>query len=217
MPQIHFTLPHNDRPVFELSGTDDWLERIAQFFGRDLAENLIWVESDDGDVQLSGYVGPSQPQPGNNRMQYLFLNGRHIRDRSLQHALGEAYRGLLMTGRYPIAFLNLAMPPELVDVNVHPTKLEVRFQDSGRHLQPVALDAADASSCRPICTPGSRAARTRTRPAPHDDAARRPSCAQELVDWAKGKMAVVGPHGGRRAAADVRRRRARRRRRRRWN
>ena len=68
----------------------------------------------------------------NNRMQYLFLNGRSIRDRSLQHALGEAYRGLLLTGRYPICFLRLDMPAELVDVNVHPTKLEVRFQDGGR-------------------------------------------------------------------------------------
>ena len=68
----------------------------------------------------------------NNRMQYLFLNGRHIRDRSLQHALGEAYRGLLLTGRFPIAFLRLEMPPDVVDVNVHPTKLEVRFPDGGR-------------------------------------------------------------------------------------
>ena len=65
-------------------------------------------------------------------MQYLFLNGRAIRDRALQHALGEAYRGLLLTGRQPICFLRLDMPAELVDVNVHPTKQEVRFQDSGR-------------------------------------------------------------------------------------
>jgi DNA mismatch repair protein MutL len=65
-------------------------------------------------------------------MQYLFLNGRAIRDRSLQHALGEAYRGLLLTGRQPICFLRLEMPADLVDVNVHPTKQEVRFQDSGR-------------------------------------------------------------------------------------
>ena len=65
-------------------------------------------------------------------MQYLFLNRRHIRDRSLQHALSEAYRGLLMTGRYPVVFLQLEMEPEGVDVNVHPAKLEVRFQDGGR-------------------------------------------------------------------------------------
>ena len=65
-------------------------------------------------------------------MQYVLLNGRAIRDRALQHALSEAYRGLLLTGRYPVAFLRFEMPPEAVDVNVHPTKLEVRFQDSGR-------------------------------------------------------------------------------------
>ncbi|EMI54350.1 DNA mismatch repair protein MutL [Rhodopirellula sallentina SM41] len=65
-------------------------------------------------------------------MQYLFLNGRHIRDRALQHALGEAYRGLLMVGRHPVCFLRMTMPPEMIDVNVHPAKLEVRFTDSGR-------------------------------------------------------------------------------------
>jgi DNA mismatch repair protein MutL len=65
-------------------------------------------------------------------MQYLFLNGRCIRDRALQHALGEAYRGLLMVGRFPVCFLRLDMPAKMVDVNVHPTKMEVRFQDGGR-------------------------------------------------------------------------------------
>jgi DNA mismatch repair protein MutL len=65
-------------------------------------------------------------------MQYLFLNGRCIRDRALQHALSEAYRGLLMVGRFPICFLRLDMPAKMVDVNVHPTKMEVRFQDAGR-------------------------------------------------------------------------------------
>ena len=69
-------------------------------------------------------------------MQYLFLNGRHIRDRALQHALGEAYRGLLMVGRHPVCFLRLDMPAELIDVNVHPTRffsdrcVRIRWQRS---------------------------------------------------------------------------------------
>ena len=64
--------------------------------------------------------------------QFLFLGGRYVRDRSLRHALNEAYRGLLMVGRMPVAFLHLEIPPEQVDVNVHPTKVEVRFRDSQR-------------------------------------------------------------------------------------
>jgi len=74
-------------------------------------------------------------------MQYFFLNGRYIRDRSLQHAWASLSR-LLLTGRYPIAFFTLHMPPELVDVNVHPTKLEVRFRIRPA-LQPVAFNAAE--------------------------------------------------------------------------
>jgi DNA mismatch repair protein MutL len=98
-----------------------------------LADRLIWVESEMKDVRLWGYAAHPSQSKSTRRAQYLFLNGRWIQDKSLQHALGEAYRGLLMVGRYPIAFLYLEMPPDLVDVNVHPTKAEVRFRD-GQHL-----------------------------------------------------------------------------------
>jgi DNA mismatch repair protein MutL len=131
-PHVSFALSHNGRSIHELPPADTWRTRIATFFGDDLAENLINVTGEDADLQLSGYAANPSHSRGNNRMQYLFLNGRFIRDRSLQHALNESYRGLLMTGRFPICFLRLSMPAEAVDVNVHPTKLEVRFQDSGR-------------------------------------------------------------------------------------
>ena len=93
---------------------------------------MIEIKSENDGITLSGYVANPMHSRATGRMQYLFLNGRAIRDRSLQHALGEAYRGLLLTGRQPICFLRLEMPADLVDVNVHPTKQEVRFQDSGR-------------------------------------------------------------------------------------
>ena len=131
-PRIHFTLRHNEKTLHDLPPTADWRERIATFFGPEIAASLITVEGRDEGIHLWGCVADPQHSRANNRLQYFFLNGRHIRDRALQHALGEAYRGLLLTGRYPIAFLRLEMPPEVVDVNVHPTKLEVRFQDSGR-------------------------------------------------------------------------------------
>ena len=129
-PNVHFKLQHNGRVTQDLPSADNWKDRIAHFYGKDLADALIWVESEEEGIRLSGFVADPVFNRSHTRMQYLFLNGRHIRDRSLQHALGEAYRGLLLTGRYPIAFLKLDMPAHLVDVNVHPTKLEVRFQDA---------------------------------------------------------------------------------------
>lgn len=134
-PNLHLTLRHNEKLVYELPATTNQLERIRRFFGGEISDNLIAVESQTetqaGDqIRLWGYVGEPSISRGTRKDQYLFLNGRHIQDRSLQHALGEAYRGLLMVGRHPISFLFLEMPPHLVDVNVHPTKTEVRFQDS---------------------------------------------------------------------------------------
>ena len=132
-PAIHFTMRHNDRLIHDLPPVDNWRDRIAKLFGNDLSQSLIHVQGDDeGHLTLHGFVADPSQSRSNNRMQYLFLNGRHIRDRSLQHALCESYRGLLMVGRFPIAFLRIDMPPESVDVNVHPTKIEVRFQDGGR-------------------------------------------------------------------------------------
>ena len=128
---IHFTLSHNERTVHDLPATENWRDRIASLFGQEIAESLLFVESSESPLSISGYVANPSQNRANNRMQYLFLNRRHIRDRPLSHALSEAYRGLLMVGRYAICFLRLEMPPDAVDVNVHPTKLEVRFRDGG--------------------------------------------------------------------------------------
>jgi DNA mismatch repair protein MutL len=130
-PEVQMTLLNNDKPVYQLPGTDQWQERIDAFFGAEISESLIPVASQEGEIEIEGYVVDPSVSRSNNRMQYLFLNNRYIRDRSLQHALSEAYRGLLMTGRFPICFLRMKMPFSLVDVNVHPAKLEVRFQNAG--------------------------------------------------------------------------------------
>jgi DNA mismatch repair protein MutL len=191
-PQVHFTLRHNEKPVFELAANDGWLERIAQCFGRELADNLIWVESAEDEVQLSGYAAHPGQSRSHNRMQYFFLNGRHIRDRALQHALGEAYRGLLMVGRFPIAFLAMKMPPELVDVNVHPTKLEVRFQDSGRLYSQLLGTLRGKFLTSDLNTRIQATAPNDDDPAAGQDAAEATVMRQQLVDWAKGKVASWG-------------------------
>ncbi|HMP60009.1 MAG TPA: DNA mismatch repair endonuclease MutL [Gemmatales bacterium] len=128
-PHLGFTLTHNDRSVYEVPASADLAERIRLFFGREIADKLLPVAGGQGPVKVTGLIADPSVDRGNARYQYLFVNGRWIRDRTLGHALHEGYHGLLMVGRYAIAFLFLELPPDLVDVNVHPTKAEVRFRD----------------------------------------------------------------------------------------
>ncbi len=129
-PHLHLTLQHNNKSVFEVPPTLDLPERLGLFFGADVRKGIYAFDAKQGPARLHGFLVDPSCDRGNAKLQYLFLNGRWIRDRSLGHALQEAYRGLLMTGRYAIAFLFLELPPDLVDVNVHPTKIEVRFRDA---------------------------------------------------------------------------------------
>lgn len=132
-PRLHMTLRHNNKTVFDLPPTDRLIDRLELFFGTALTEQLIFVESEASNVRISGYVAHPGTSKSSRKSQHLFLNGRWFQDRSIQHALSESYRGLLMVGRQPIAFLFIDMPPSFFDVNVHPTKIEVRFVD-GQHL-----------------------------------------------------------------------------------
>ncbi|MSQ95199.1 MAG: DNA mismatch repair endonuclease MutL [Gemmataceae bacterium] len=130
-PGIHMVLKHNGKKVYEVSSSDDLLSRIGVFFGKEVRDQVYAIDKQQGPAHLFGYLADPACDRGNAKAQYLFLNGRWIRDRSLGHALQEGYRGLLMTGRYAVAFLFLEVPPDQVDVNVHPTKAEVRFRDAG--------------------------------------------------------------------------------------
>jgi len=131
-PHIQMTFTNNTKVSHNLPATESWRDRIGAFFGPEISDNLIPVSNSHGEISITGFVVDPSVSRANNRMQYLFLNSRYIRDRALQHALSESYRGLLMTGRFPICFLKLSIPFELVDVNVHPAKLEVRFQNGGQ-------------------------------------------------------------------------------------
>ena len=202
-PHIHCTLRHTDRTLHDLPPAVDWRERIAAFFGADLARDLIAVQSHDGDVGLEGFAANPTHSRANPRMQYLFLNGRAIRDRALQHALGEAYRGLLLVGRFPIAFLRIAMPAEMVDVNVHPTKLEVRFQESGRLYSQLLGTLRTKFLSTDLTARVQPPAAGEGEGAAAHDPERADALRRELVDWAKGQLAglpggqgAIGPVAG---------------------
>ena len=187
-PEVRFLLRHNERTVYELPAGQDLVARIGLFFGDDVARDLIPIDGADGDIRLSGFTARPNHSRSHPRMQYLFLNRRFIRDRSLQHALGEAYRGLLLTGRYPVAFLRLDLPADAVDVNVHPTKLEVRFQDGGRiysqllgTLRTKFLSTDLTHKLTPVPSPTDDA-----DPAGAHDPNRTAQLRQEFVRWAQG-------------------------------
>ena len=128
-PTLHLTLRHNGKLVWEVPPLATLPDRIGLFFGREVRDALMEVDSGPGPVRLHGYIADPACDRGSAKLQHLFVNGRWFRDRSLGHALQDAYRGLLMVGRYPIGVLFLGVPPETVDVNVHPAKAEVRFRE----------------------------------------------------------------------------------------
>jgi DNA mismatch repair protein MutL len=137
-PGIAFSLSHQasasgrPRRAHDLPAAVTWRDRIAGLHGHDLADRLLEVEADDGEIAVSGFVGRPEDDMASGRLQHLFVAGRPFRDRAILHAVQEAYRGLLLTGRQPIAFLRFDLPPDAVDVNVHPAKMEVRFREPAR-------------------------------------------------------------------------------------
>jgi len=130
--RLHLTLRHNGKVVYEVPASAGLLDRIGLFFGKEVREQLYAFEAEEGSVTLGGYVADPACERGGTQMQYFFVNGRWIRDKLLTQALQDAYRGLLMTGRNAVGFLFLDLPPDHLDVNVHPTKAEVRFRDPER-------------------------------------------------------------------------------------
>ncbi|HEY3697208.1 DNA mismatch repair endonuclease MutL [Phenylobacterium sp.] len=113
----------------ESPGPDGRLARLAAIMGREFADNALALDQERDGVRLSGFAGLPTYNRGNAGHQYLFVNGRPVRDRLLQGALRGAYADFLARDRHPLAALYIELDPELVDVNVHPAKAEVRFRD----------------------------------------------------------------------------------------
>ncbi|MGA2230665.1 MAG: DNA mismatch repair endonuclease MutL, partial [Tepidisphaeraceae bacterium] len=128
---IAFKLTHNGRTMLELPAGDRQTRLVAAW-PDEFRELYVPVDARFGEVAISGIAGLPELARPTPTHQYLYLNGRFIRDKFVSHALREAYRGLTEPGRHPAAVLMLTLPPEEVDVNVHPTKSEVRFRDGTR-------------------------------------------------------------------------------------
>ena len=128
-PEIGFTLRHNGRASRHLR-SQSITERAAALLGKEVSEASVAVDTTAGGMTLTGLAGTPQAAQGRADAQYLFVNGRYVRDRVVAHAVREAYAELLHGERQPSYVLFLGVDPRSVDVNVHPAKIEVRFRDS---------------------------------------------------------------------------------------
>ena len=126
-PQIGFSFSHNGSNQLHLPGNSALLQRIVGLFGRELGRELIELHASAAVLELRGFVGLPSCHRANRNYQKLFVNHRPVKDKTMSHAVQQAYETLLSKGRHPVAFVFLSLPVELVDVNVHPTKAEIRF------------------------------------------------------------------------------------------
>jgi DNA mismatch repair protein MutL len=127
-PGVRFRFRKDDRTVFDLPGVVRTADRVRQLLGNDLGGELVEISETIGNgMQVSGFILPAQHARKGRRHQFVFLNGRPIEDAAISKGLVEGFRGNLQDGLYPAAWLWLEMEPQLVDVNVHPAKREVRF------------------------------------------------------------------------------------------
>ncbi|MCG3127556.1 MAG: DNA mismatch repair protein MutL [Phycisphaerae bacterium] len=129
-PEISFSLVHGGRVVYRLPAAAEQRKRLSDFYGPELASVLMPVARAVEGLRIDGLVAPPAECRGSSKWEYLFVNGRYVRDKFVSHAVKEAYRSLIQPGQYPVSFLFVTIDPGAVDVNVHPMKMEVRWRDS---------------------------------------------------------------------------------------
>lgn len=129
-PSVAFRLTHNGSVTLNLPAVSSPTERLGALLSRDFSDNAMLIDAQRDTVRLSGFASLPTYSRGTAQYQFLFVNGRPVRDKLLHGAIRGAYADVLARGRHPVLALFLDLPPEKVDVNVHPAKAEVRFQDA---------------------------------------------------------------------------------------
>lgn len=140
-PDISFRYESDGKTVYETYGDGNLLNAVICVYGTTIADKLVEVNYDNGYMKIEGYLGLPEISRNNRTFQTLFINGRLIRSASVSAAVAQAYDTRLMIGRFPFFVLNLSLAPQEVDVNVHPTKAEVRFADENRIFTSVSAAA----------------------------------------------------------------------------
>jgi len=140
---IEFIYLANNRETFRVLKTDSLPEKIEKIFGNELRNNLLEINS-PGSISIKGYISNPSYLKATRNWQFVFVNGRSVRDKGIYHAINRGYAETLKSGKHPALFLFIDIDPALVDVNIHPSKQEVRFSDSGRIVSAVIHSIRDA-------------------------------------------------------------------------
>lgn len=148
-PDVSFRLIHNGKQIYASSGNGDLRSAVFSLYGRETASTMIPVKS-EGSVSVNGLVGVGLQARSNRARQTFIVNGRTIRSQVLTQALEDGCRERVTIGHYPICVLNIDMPTNMVDVNVHPNKLEVRFSDEHLVYENVCGAVADSFFVSPL-------------------------------------------------------------------
>ena len=129
-PEISLKYINNGNTMLHTSGNNDLKTAVYHVYGREMLEQLIPVDCEQSGMRIYGLTGKPQLSRGSRAYENLFINGRFIKNDIVSQAVEDAYKTRLMVGKFPVFVLNLAVPPDSLDVNVHPAKLEVRFRDN---------------------------------------------------------------------------------------
>ena len=143
-PEISFKFIHNNKNKIYTSGNGKVKDIIYHTYGRDVAGALIPVEAQNEDVKVTGFVAKPYVSRGNRNYESYFINGRYIKSSIIYKAIEEGYRTFTMKHRYPFVCLDFRIDQELLDVNVHPTKMEIRFRN-GREIYELVVDTVRAA------------------------------------------------------------------------
>lgn len=195
-PTVTFKLMAEQRVVFDYKGCATLQERLAQVMGTEFSQNALPLETNGQEFHLKGFISLPTLNRANASYQYLFVNGRPVKDKLLFGAVRAAYQDFLAPQRYPLLALFLEVPREDVDVNVHPAKTEVRFRDSGRirGVLASALKQTLAGASQKTSTTVSMQAIKAFRPEPM----RQPSLAP-YTPVSGGYRPLMRPHGDNRS------------------
>ena len=143
-PEISIRFIQNNQNKQHTSGNHNLKDIIYTVFGREIAANLLAVEAKKQDISISGFIGKPVIARGNRNYENYFINGRYIRSSIISKAIEEAYKPFMMQHKYPFTMLHFTIEPELLDVNVHPTKMELRFRD-GEMVYRMVYDAVSGA------------------------------------------------------------------------